>query len=64
MSQRRCMASAGARERAASSGVGGGYQQAGVQMPAAVLSAAESAIQGEPLDAEKEATARDRRWNK
>jgi anti-sigma factor RsiW len=44
------------------SGPDGGFRQAGVDMPAAVLSAAESAIQGEPLDAEKEAAARERRW--
>lgn len=42
----------------------GGYQQAGAQMPGAVLAAAQNAIDGEPFDAEAEVAARERGWEK
>ena len=40
----------------------GGYKPAGASMPAAVLTAVEQQIQGEPLDATGEAAARARGW--
>jgi anti-sigma factor RsiW len=47
-----------------SPGPDAGYQQAGAQMPAAVLTAAQNAIDGEPFDAEAEIAARARGWEK
>lgn len=41
---------------------GGGYRQAGSEMPRSVMQAVDDAIAGEPLDAHAEAAARDRNW--
>jgi anti-sigma factor RsiW len=40
----------------------GGYQQAGAEMPVAVLGAAQNLIEGEPFDAEEEIAARQSGW--
>jgi len=40
----------------------GGYQQAGAEMPLAVLTAAQNAIEGEPFNAEQERAAREGGW--
>jgi hypothetical protein len=42
----------------------GSYEQAGAQMPAAVLAAAQNSIDGEPFDAAAEVAARERGWEK
>ncbi|MEJ1962436.1 MAG: hypothetical protein WDO56_13205 [Gammaproteobacteria bacterium] len=42
---------------------GGGYRQAGGNLPPAVLAAMEQEITGEPLDAAAESEARSKNWN-
>jgi hypothetical protein len=51
-------------ESDASAAPGGGYRMAGTSLPPAIIKAVEEAIEGDALDAQEEAAARERGWTK